>query len=315
MSRKFLSRSAVVGLVCLIALAVRPACCRGQEIERHAVTAQAAPQVLVLQDGGVLTGTISLVNERYVLTRGGTAIEIPAAKVLIACNSLEEAYDARRKQIERPSAEAHLALAEWCLRYRLAPQAARELLAARGMEPKHPRLALLERRLATVTTPRPHRDHAVKQASHVDPLSTVDQAESLSGSVENLPEGAVEQFTRRVQPILVNNCTTSGCHQPGGLQSFQLDRALLHGLGNRRSTMRNLAATLAIVDRDQPHLSLLLTVPRRTHGGMRAPVFGPRQSAAFTHVVEWVALVSRSSSSEDQASPRDDIKNLRPDGP
>jgi hypothetical protein len=96
-----------------------------------------------------------------------------------------------------------------------------------------------------------------------------------------------------VQPILVNNCTISGCHQKGGQQEFQLDRALLHGLANRRSTMWNLAETLALVDRAQPHLSRLLTLPRQAHGGMRSPAFGPRQAAAYSHIVDWVALVTK----------------------
>ena len=30
-------------------------------------------------------------------------------------------------------------------------------------------------------------------------------------------------FTRKVQPVLVNNCTVSKCHEPGGAQSFQLN--------------------------------------------------------------------------------------------
>ena len=105
----------------------------------------------------------------------------------------------------------------------------------------------------------------------------------------------MEQFTRKVQPVLVNGCTTSGCHQPGGKQSFQLDRAMLHGLSNRRSTLRNLEATLALVDRHAPQQSDLLVVPREPHGGMGGPVFGPRQEQLATHLADWVAVVTGSS--------------------
>jgi hypothetical protein len=106
-----------------------------------------------------------------------------------------------------------------------------------------------------------------------------------------LPSGVVELFTRKVQPVLVNNCTSSGCHQLGGKQSFQLDRALLRGEANRRSTMHNLEAALALVDHAHPDQSPLLTVPRKTHGGTVGPIFGPRQEQAFKHLVDWVALV------------------------
>jgi hypothetical protein len=112
--------------------------------------------------------------------------------------------------------------------------------------------------------------------------------------IESLPGPVVERFTRKIQPILVNNCTTSGCHQRGGAQQFQLDRALLHGLANRRSTMRNLTAALTLVDGEQPQLSPLLIVPRQTHGGMSAPIFGPRQAELFHHLFDWVSLVTRS---------------------
>jgi hypothetical protein len=112
-----------------------------------------------------------------------------------------------------------------------------------------------------------------------------------AANTAELPAGVVEQFTRKVQPVLVNNCSTSGCHQLGGKQSFQLDRALLRGEANRRSTMHNLEAALALVDRAHPVQSPLLAVPRKTHGGTAGPIFGPRQEQAFKHLVDWVALV------------------------
>jgi hypothetical protein len=107
----------------------------------------------------------------------------------------------------------------------------------------------------------------------------------------DLPEGALERFTRKVQPVLVNNCTTSACHQPGGAQTFQLDRALLRGEANRRTTMQNLKAALALVDRNQPERSPLLTIPRQAHGGMAGPIFGPRHAQAYKHLADWVALL------------------------
>ena len=108
----------------------------------------------------------------------------------------------------------------------------------------------------------------------------------------DLPNGALETFTRKVQPVLVNNCTLSKCHEPGGAQAFQLNRAILRGESNRRTTMQNLAATLTLIDREHPEASPLLTVPRRTHGGMSGPVLGVRQDQAFKHLADWVALLA-----------------------
>ena len=114
----------------------------------------------------------------------------------------------------------------------------------------------------------------------------------LEAIAAQLPSGAVERFTRKVQPILVNNCTTSGCHQVAGKQVFQLDRAVLHGLSNRRSTLSNLAATLALVNRSAPQLSLMLTIPRAEHADMKQPILGSRQDQQFRQLEEWVALVT-----------------------
>jgi hypothetical protein len=271
------------------------------------------PSLIVLRDGGVLTGDVSRNETGYVVHHGGTEIQVPAAKVLIACRSLEEAYAAQRREIKQPSAAAHLALATWCLSYGLKAQAAEELAAARKLEPTHPRLALLQRRLAATTTTTSSR--SLPETSALSPLAAAagpPAAEPVM-QIDDLTPAVVERFTRKVQPILVNNCTASGCHLRGGPQQFQLDRALLHGLANRRTTLYNLSATLALVDREQPQLSPLLVVPRQTHGGMRAPIFGPRHAAAFNHLVAWVALVTRRDSSESEPLPPGDThadKNL-----
>lgn len=98
-----------------------------------------------------------------------------------------------------------------------------------------------------------------------------------------------------MQPLLVNNCTTSGCHQAGSQQEFQLDRAVLHGLSNRRITFRNLVATLELIDRNAPQQSELLTIPRRSHGGMDRPILGPRHESQLTQLFDWVGLVTESS--------------------
>ncbi|HEX2474165.1 MAG TPA: hypothetical protein VHK01_05440 [Lacipirellulaceae bacterium] len=267
-----------------------------------AAAAAAAPKTIVLQDGGVLVGNVSLVGERYVVTTMGSEIRVAPANVLVICESLDEAYELRREKIARPDAAAHLALADWCLRYNLVSQATRELADARRLDPLHPRVGLLERRLAAAATSptQSARPRSSPAADRVTPAAG--SAVINAAPIDALPEGALEQFTRKVQPILVNNCTVSGCHQPGGRQNFQLDRSLLHGLGNRRTTMRNLAATLALIDREQPQLSPLLTVPRETHGGMDRPIIGPRQQAAFEHLVDWVALITNIDNDFEQAA-------------
>jgi hypothetical protein len=250
--------------------------------------------VLLLHDGGVLAGRISRQADRYLVTLDHGEISVSADRVALVARSLSDAYDQQRGLMSHPTIETHLRLAEWCLRNNLGPQAARELIDARGLNPHHPTLALLQRRLAALQAPRCRQDGPPAGAIPLD-TSPHDELDRLSRLADSLPDGALEQFTRKVQPVLVNTCTTAGCHQPGGDQSFQLDRAILHGMSTRRSTLRNLEATLALVDRDAPQQSELLTAAGRPHGGMDQPVLGPRQDQLLKHLADWVAVVTGSA--------------------
>lgn len=249
---------------------------------------------VVLRSGGVLEGVVTVRGERYVVAAPNRTIEVPAARVLLVAPSMDAAYEQQRQSLSQDRSEPHLRLAEWCVRYELFTQAEQEIDNARQIDPRDPALNLLERRLAVVRKPaaapasRPAPNPQELDASKIE-------LQELEAAASDLPKAAVERFTRRVQPLLVNNCTASGCHQSGGEQSFQLDRAVLHGVGNRRITLRNLTATLELIDRDSPARSELLAMARRTHGGMDHAAFGSRQKSQLKQLTEWVNLVAGTS--------------------
>jgi hypothetical protein len=246
-----------------------------------------------LRNGGVLKGKVSTAGERYEVTRPNSVVEVPAAQVLLVADSMLEAYQRQRQQLPRDTPEVHLALADWCLRYSLLPSAAAELADARRLDPRDPRVALLERRLAVARDAKTPATGRTATESREE-TTAKDELRTLEAAVADLPSDVVEKFTRKMQPLLVNSCTTSGCHRSGGDQSFQLDRAVLHGLSNRRITLRNLVATLELVNRDAPQQSDLLAIPRRSHGGMKRPVFGPRQQSQLAQLVDWIGMVTES---------------------
>ena len=246
--------------------------------------------VLVLNDGGVLRGHVTREGDRYIVQRAKSRLEVAASNVALVSNSMADAYTAQQRQLPH-TAEAHLGLGDWCLRYNLLPQAERELADARQLDPHSGKLELLKRRLdvATRAASPPKAIEDESEDANQESAADVARLEELAAA---LPPGAVERFTRKVQPLLVNDCTTAGCHQAGGKQVFQLDRAVLHGLSNRRTTLSNLAATLALVNRDAPQLSLLLTVPHAEHADMKQPILGSRQDQQFRQLEEWVAIVT-----------------------
>jgi hypothetical protein len=247
--------------------------------------------VLVLRDGGVLRGRVTREGDRYVVIGAQSRLEVASSNVALASDSLAEAYEQQQRQLPRDTPEAHLGLAEWCLRYNLLSQAGRELADARRLDVRSSKLDLLKRRLDVATQTATPRKTVDDEAADTNQQSTAESAR-LEALATQLPAGAMERFTRKVQPLLVNSCTTAGCHQAASKQVFQLDRAVLHGLSNRRTTLSNLAATLALLNRSAPQLSPLLTIPRAEHAGMKQPIMGSRQDQQFRQLEEWVALVT-----------------------
>jgi hypothetical protein len=247
--------------------------------------------VLLLNDGGVLRGKIAREGDRYVVTGAKSRMEVAANNVALACASLPAAYEQQRRQLPRDTPETHLGLADWCLRYSLLPQAGQELADVRRLDPHNAKLDLLRRRL-DVATQAANPRKAIDDDAEDEKQQSAAEVARLEAIAAELPSGAVERFTRKEQPLLVNNCTTSGCHQMAGKQVFQLDRAVLHGLSNHRTTLSNLAATLALVSRDAPQLSPLLTIPRAEHADMKLPIMGSRQDQQYHQLEEWVAIVT-----------------------
>jgi hypothetical protein len=246
--------------------------------------------VVLLQDGGLLEGTVTKTVDWYVVARANSQLQIAASRMLFIGRTPHEAYEFRVKSTTQPTGDAHLALTEWCLRYNLAEEAGQEIATARRLGANEIRIGLLERRLAATKFRLAQKSDA--PASAVIPASAEQEVPATIS--RDLPPGALEMFTRKVQPVLVNNCTLSKCHEPGGSQAFQLNRAILRGESNRRTTMQNLAAALTLIDREHPEASKLLIVPRQTHGGMNGPVIGVRQDQAFKHLADWVALLAPS---------------------
>src|SRR5690242_3269249 len=73
--------------------------------------------ILVLQDGGVLTGEVTRAADWYLVSRGSGQMQVAKSRVLLLCRTLHEAYDFKRQQINGDKAADRLRLAEWCIRY------------------------------------------------------------------------------------------------------------------------------------------------------------------------------------------------------
>jgi hypothetical protein len=122
------------------------------------------------------------------------------------------------------------------------------------------------------------------------------QSAHPSDQIGRLPTGVVEQFTREVQPYLLNRCGTNACHGADRGTDSQtgvrllLARPRIGEARSKRRTEQNLASVLQFVDRQAPEQSVLLSVPASAHGGSAEPAL---DSAAYRLLHRWVRSVPR----------------------
>lgn len=250
-------------------------------------TAAPVPGVLVLRNGEVFQGGVSVVGKEYRLTLPKGELLFPMADVDFCCAAIQDAYQRKQALIAPDNVQEHFLLAQWCLKQNLFAEAAQQLDAVAAVEPNHPMLELLRQRLDLLSR------HMAEHPSAARPAAPAISSEELDRLVRGLPEGTVESFTQRIQPVLMNHCATAGCHGPTSNAKFQLARVTSTKTASRRATQRNLLVVLQLVNHDDPLASPLLTVPVRPHGPVQAAIFTDRESAQYRKLVEWVDQATR----------------------
>lgn len=243
--------------------------------------------VVLLRNGEVLSGTIARTGDYYHVSKPGSEIRLKAAEVDRVANNLIELYEEKQRRLKPESLPDRLELAEWCLGQRLLAQAHAQLAAAAAISPNHPRITLIQRRV--MLAERPPEEHVAPAAIvHRGPSK-----EELDRLIRGLPSHAVESFTSTIQPLLVNNCTTAGCHGPTSSGKLRLLRLSLAGPPNRRLTQRNLHSVWQTIDVNDPAASPLLTQPIRPHGKAKSPIFSGHQAAQYRQLVTWVYTATK----------------------
>jgi len=246
---------------------------------------QLAPQdgVLLLRNGEVLQGKITLAGDRYYVVLPAGEIFPKVGEVEMFCRDMHEAYLRKQTMVRPDHIEDRLTLADWCIRHRLYDQALAELQQAAAADPSHAMIALLQRRLELAKNPPPG---PVASRAMAMPHADLDRL------IRGLPPGNVETFTNSIQPLLLNHCGTAGCHGPQSDTAWQLLRVPLGKSTTRRVTQRNIASTLELINRASPAASPLLTVPLEQHGTTRGPIFSSRELAQYKLLVDWVHQVA-----------------------
>lgn len=257
---------------------------------------------VLLRNGNVLFGHIRRNGEEYFVIRDGAMLHLEARQVEAVCEDLVAAYWRWRRSVDPHDAVSHLKLAEWCLRQGLLERAGQELHEAARLEPSHPRVPIVARRLAVARRPARLASAAepVEESDALPAPGVVRRAAESGGAGERFdradhadyPDDTMEQFRRGVQPLLLNSCTTSGCHSGSGEYSFVLDRRALWRDAPRELTIANLQAVLERLDHEAPLQSRLLATAATPHARplSRPPI--PADAVAMTRLREWVLHVT-----------------------
>jgi hypothetical protein len=260
--------------------------------------------LVLLRHGEVIEGLVSQAGDYYYLVLPDGQVRLRATDVRMVCDDLEDAYWLQRDELRPREAVGHLRLAHWCLKHELYGHAARELADAIDSQPSHPAIPLFRRRLEIqlqASRSRAEGESAVWEGrvfSEGYPDDAGDEAPAGASSgvsfneldrlVAAMPPGAVESFVGSVQPLLLNNCTASGCHGPQSETPLRLMRLPANRMAGRRLTQRNLHAVMQWVDVDRPEASPLLRAAAEAHGPLDKPVFDQRSREQYERLVRWV---------------------------
>ncbi len=244
--------------------------------------------ILVLRNGNVLRGNIDRRTDFYRVTTEKSELQIRATQVEMFCHSLDEAYQRRRELRTGSSSDSHIELARWCLRHNLLENASRELLEVRTTDPHHRQLALLERQLRIALT----NVKQTKNLASTEPGSPPAGPDLEENLLATAPHAVRAAFARQIQPLLINSCATSGCHQANSSEPYHLNRLATDGAGHPDLTLQNLAATLTQIDLQSPRNSTLLEQAKRAHGTAPDRMAKPLPAHRYHLLAAWVEQFS-----------------------
>lgn len=257
----------------------------------------AEPGLLLMNNGVIVEGLIMRSGDDYLVQKPGGGegrMKVPGDLVKFQCATLADAYERLHKSAQRQNTAAqHLLLARWCISNKMLDEARAELQDALALEPERAETREMLSRINDLLDPtRPRSSPSPSAApATVAPVRTAVVTESLG----SLSREEAQQFTRRIQPILVNNCAVSGCHGADSETGFRLQRVTPGGDTSRLASERNLAEVLKEIDFKNPRSSPLVKVPDKSHGRRGKPALaGPRGAAQLEDIRRWVQAVAQS---------------------
>lgn len=230
--------------------------------------------ILVLIDGKVLTGRFLPRPDGYDVQVAGGRLFVESERVRFVAKDLPDAYQRMRGSYAELTPEVHMEMARWCLTNKMTEQARREVLDALNLDPNRGEaqrmleaLMLKESASTSAGSDRP----GITQYPSISQLAG---PKTESRSLAGLSSTIAQNFTRHIQPLMMNKCANSGCHGGKTQSTFQLVSA--HRGSSPSIAEKNLAAVLKQIDLARPSQSAILAVLEEPHGNLNVPLFRGR---------------------------------------
>ena len=257
---------------------------------------------VLLKNDNVLFGRARQLGEFVmVTTAAGGEVRLPRASVACWAENIRDLYQFRVDQRGKTNLRGHLRDASWCVRYDLYDLAAKELIAARRIDPNNSEAIVLENRLRNLVAPRPVKTSAATRIGLGNTENSFDSVSEIrpaafdaehSDSVDFAPD-MIRRFASHIQPMLINRCGV--CHQTmARTVNNQIPETkwqlLVPSVGSRASaaiTRSNLQGIISYIDAQSPQASPLLIMAKTDHGGSTAPL-SQRNTKAIQSLDYWV---------------------------
>lgn len=283
---------------------------------------------VLLKNDNVLFGRARQLGEFVmVTTAAGGEVRLPRVSVACWAEHIRDLYQFRVDQRGKPNLRSHLRDARWCVRYDLYDLAAKELIAARRIEPNNKEAIVLENRLRNLVAPRPVNKSAATRIGAGQNVISVDGENEIRpaafdadhSDASDFDPDTVRRFASHIQPMLINRCGV--CHQTmARTVDNQIPATKWHllvpSVGSRASaaiTRSNLQGMISYIDAQAPQNSPLLVMATTDHGGSTAPL-GQRNTKAIQSLDYWVKLAANSLrngqqlTQEERTSEEDDVQ-------
>lgn len=280
------SGAACIGLALLVAIApaAEPPAAEGTSENTRCV---------LLKNDHCLSGLVRQLGDQVVIEISpGARVSKPAKEVEFIADDLEGVYRHKLARYSRLGPGENMRLARWCLSVGLNEHAAKHFLDVNREAGSNP----LVKQLGVELREQLLKDEAFRSYLGLAPLSSPGtsagevQTASASGIPEETPliPAVAAAFTDRVQPILINRCSQSGCHGLSATNQLKIIQPI--GTARARISEQNCRSALQFIEVDQSNMSALLRYAMTKHGIQKQPSIATQETELIEALQSWTTL-------------------------